>query len=70
MKSICVHISALLAKVMKMSEDNIDGVKLSICKEAEEQGQFFPAFLHFEGFAKDGSVRDYESVDSVTMVFS
>ena len=66
MKNIYVHISALLSKVMEMSEEDMDCVKLSICEEAEDQGQFFPAFLHLEGFAKDGTVRDYESIDSVT----
>lgn len=70
MKSICVEVLPLLAKVMEMSEDGMNGVKLSICEEAEDQGQFFPAILHFEGFAGDFTIRDYESVDAVTKKIS
>lgn len=65
MKDIQIYIPALLKKAQEMLNDDMVTVHLSIADEANDQGEVFPPFLHFEAFLNDGSVRDYESIDGV-----
>ncbi|SHI12697.1 hypothetical protein SAMN02745823_02608 [Sporobacter termitidis DSM 10068] len=65
MNNIQVHIPALLRKVQEMSSDDMAYVSLTINDEAIDQGIFYPAFLHFEAYGKNGSVADYESIDAL-----
>lgn len=65
MKSITVHIPALLKKIQEMSNDQMESVKLEISDKVADQDNVFPAFLHFEAYDKDGFAEDYESVDAL-----
>lgn len=65
MKSIMVHIPALLERVQKMSNDNMENVELTICDKMTDQDRVFPAFVHFGAYNADGFAEDYESVDAV-----
>lgn len=65
MKSIQVHIPALLRKIQEMSNDNMESVKLAISSEVIDQDRVYPGYLHFEAYTIDGSVSDYESIDSL-----
>lgn len=70
MRSIRVHIPALLDKIREMSDDNMTYVRLSICDETIDQSICHPAFMHFEATAPDGSAVDYESIDAVDVCCS
>lgn len=65
MKSITVHVPALLKKVQEMSNDNMENVKLTVSDRVTDRDKVFPAFLHFEAHTKDGFVEDYESIDAL-----
>jgi hypothetical protein len=68
MKSIHLHIPALLSKIQEMSNDNMENVKLTMCEEVIDQDIFYPALIHFEGYTNDGVVADYESIDSLSFL--
>lgn len=65
MQNIQVHIPALLRKLQEMSNDNMENVNLTIGTEVIDQCIFYPAYLHFEAYTKDGCVLDYESIDAL-----
>lgn len=66
MKSITVHVPALLRRVQEMANDNMENVKITVCEKVTDQDKVFPAFLHFEAHTMDGFVEDYESIDAIT----
>ncbi len=63
MKSICIPVSALLNKVLEMTDENMVDVKLTLVDQMEDRGVNYPAFLHFEAYTEDGTVYDYECID-------
>ena len=70
MKCIRVPMEPLLKKVQEIANENMTSIKLSINDESIDQSELFPSFLHFEGYAKDGTATDYESIDSISMLIS
>ncbi|MGE4485274.1 MAG: hypothetical protein AB7C97_09225 [Oscillospiraceae bacterium] len=70
MKCIKVPMEPLLKKIQEIAKENMTSVKLSINDEVIDQSEFFPSFLHFEAYAKDGSATDYESIDAISMLIS
>lgn len=63
MQKIIVERAKLKKKIMEIERDGMDFVELHIIPCQEEEDSLNPAFLHFEGIAKNGSHKDYESVD-------
>ncbi len=70
MKSILVEKSILLQKMEEILGSDMDYIEVSICDEALDQNHYFPSFIHFKAYNKDGVCKDFESIDSSLGVFS
>jgi hypothetical protein len=67
MNTIRIHIPALLKKVQEMSDEHMEFVALTINGDAIDQNKYYPAFLYFEAYTKDGAVTDYDCIDAINI---
>ncbi len=67
MKSIQLHIPALLQKIQEMSDDHMEYVTLTMRDEVIDQNILYPAFLHFEASTEDAFIVDYESLEALNL---
>ncbi len=68
MKSILVEKSILLQKMEEILSSDMDYIEVSICDEELDQNHYFPSFIHFNAYNKDGTCQDFESIDSLVSV--
>jgi len=63
MQKIIVNLSSLKAKLLEAEKEDMDIMELCIVASQMEDEISQPAFLHFEGISKNGTHKDYESID-------
>lgn len=63
-----MNLKTLKEKLEELEEDNMDLVKLRIVGGIIDNGNIFPAFLHFDGLSHAGAYKDYESIDEASLL--
>ncbi len=67
MQKIIVNVNSLKAKLLEAEKEDMELIELCIVPSQMEDENLYPAFLHFEGISKDGSHKDYESIDEFSI---
>lgn len=65
MKSIIIEKTTLLQKIEEIRGSDMEYIEVSICDEELDQNHYFPSFIHFNAYDKDGACQDFESVDAL-----
>jgi hypothetical protein len=68
MQRIIVNVISLEAKLLEIEKEGMDFIELSIVPSQIEDENLYPAFLHLEGVSKDGTCKDYESIDEFSVL--
>lgn len=68
MKQILIHLADLKDVVEQASSDNMTYFKFYLVDEVIDEKVIFPSFLHVEAYSEDGTVKDYDAIDSVHFI--
>ena len=67
MQTIIISIKSLQEKLVEIEKDGMNLVELCIVPSQADDGNTYPAFLHFEGISENGSYQDYEAIDEFSI---